>query len=110
MLTREKRHRTNTTSTLSVSEPPDDTMDCKTLAESAISRLIVVGHHGLKAIQCEYREGKLTLSGVVSSFFQKQLAQHAAFKAYTETKIPTAIDVVPIWNLIQVESDDSVSK
>ena len=46
-------------------------------AETARQILGMSGYPALKRLHCEYREGVVILRGVVSSYYQKQLAQAA---------------------------------
>jgi hypothetical protein len=76
---------TNMTTTCPSAEPPPQPADWpreldEHLRESALRFLRASGYRSLWALQCEVLDGIVTLSGMVSSFYLKQMAQALVLK------------------------------
>jgi osmotically-inducible protein OsmY len=69
--------------------PCDDT-----LAQAAKERLQRSPYHGIRQLSCACNdEGVLFLRGRLSSFYHKQLAQHAVFGLEGVTRVVNQIEV-----------------
>ncbi len=64
------------------------------VAERAESELRRNGYVALKNIACEYREGVLTLTGCLPTYYLKQMAQEAVARLDHVDRVENRIEVV----------------
>lgn len=65
------------------------------VASAAHSRLRHSGRMPLRNVSCSYRNGALILTGVVSSYYQKQMAQTLVAALDGVNRIVNNLEVVP---------------
>jgi osmotically-inducible protein OsmY len=68
------------------------------LRDEIIQGLGRSGYHVLSAVQCEVQEGEVSLSGVVPSFFMKQIAQTIILRMDSVKRLSNHLEVQSSFN------------
>jgi hypothetical protein len=76
------------------SNPQTTRVQARTVEGAARARLATTGYPALKAVECSYHDGRMTLRGQVPSYYHKQLAQEALRNATDISQVINRIEVV----------------
>jgi osmotically-inducible protein OsmY len=71
-----------------------DRVHAQSVERAARQRLATTGYRTLRAVECSFRDGRMTLRGEVPSYYHKQLAQETMRDAPHVTQIVNQIEVL----------------
>ena len=74
--------------------PPADRINAHAVERAARRRLAGTGYQVLKSVECSFRNGTMMLSGQVSSYYHKQIAQEALRSTKHVTQVVNNLEVV----------------
>ena len=74
--------------------PTADHINAQVVERAARRRLAGTGYPISKSIECSFRNGRMTLSGQVSSYYHKQIAQEALRSTKHVTQVVNNLEVV----------------
>jgi osmotically-inducible protein OsmY len=74
--------------------PTADRINAQAVERAARRRLDGTGYPISKSVECSFRNGMMTLSGQVSSYYHKQVAQEALRSTKHVTQVVNNLEVV----------------
>jgi osmotically-inducible protein OsmY len=74
--------------------PTADRINADAVERAACRRLAGIGYPILKSVECSFRNGRMMLSGQVSSYYHKQIAQEAIRSTKHVTQVVNNLEVV----------------
>ena len=79
---------------MALTQDAQDQIIAASVEDAVRCRLGKVGHHSLKAINCQFRNGTLFLRGEVATYYLKQMAQESIRTLNGIGRIVNDIEVV----------------
>jgi hypothetical protein len=75
-------------------DPKTGPVLARTVEGAARARLATTGYRALKAVECFFHDGRMTLRGQVPSYYHKQMAQEALRDATHVSQVINHLEVV----------------